>query len=379
VKIVYDDGRYRQEYDMPDEQAERILRNAASCDGRRLRSSAGRCHRPRGLRSDRNDHRRDVVRDPRRRRHMVAGRGAREGDRCQVAYIPQEIGARVLSRPNDDSAFPWTLTDEGDAAYPEHEGAAVFTRPDQVRAAHALAMKFAGVPRVVAELDDNFTAVDGFDRVADGDGQRLSLRRANAREMRESHLRALLCFDGLIVTTRRLADEYHKAFRELGGAQYIHVCGNHVDPDDWPPAKPESDRLRVGWMGSVSHAADVALAYAALRWAHDVGHEVVFCGHDPHWRVADEIAGAYQARSRVAGYGFEYTHMPWVAGRARADSVWPLDVAVAPLQRTEFTLGRSDSKALEYTMSGAAMVLANHEVYADWQHGETCLKANGSG
>jgi hypothetical protein len=30
VKIVYDDGRYRQEYDMPDEQAERILRNAAS-------------------------------------------------------------------------------------------------------------------------------------------------------------------------------------------------------------------------------------------------------------------------------------------------------------------------------------------------------------
>jgi hypothetical protein len=296
---------------------------------------------------------------------------------ARVAYIPQEIGARVLSRPNEDSAFPWTLTDEGDAAYPEHEGAAVFTRPDQVRAAHALAMKFAGVPRVVAELDDNFTAVDGFDRVADGDGQRLSLRRANARELRESHLRALLCFDGLIVTTRRLADEYHKAFRELGGAQYIHVCGNHVDPDDWPPAKPESDRLRVGWMGSVSHAADVALAYAALRWAHDVGHEVVFCGHDPHWRVADEIAGAYQARSRVAGYGFEYTHMPWVAGRARADSVWPLDVAVAPLQRTEFTLGRSDSKALEYTMSGAAMVLANHEVYADWQHGETCLKANG--
>jgi len=296
---------------------------------------------------------------------------------AKLQLLPEKTATAPLSTPNAGSVFPWHMTDEG-AHYPAQEGNAVFTRPDQVRAAHALAMRLTDdVDRVVAEIDDNYTAQNLTAIVSDSGRQRLDIGRLDADKIRVSHMKALLVFDALIVTTKYLQNTYFKAFRELGGKQDIHLCANHVDPDDWPAPKPSSERLRVGFMGSASHHRDVALAYGALRWASDHGHEVVFCGHDPHWRVGDEFVRAYQSLYRPAGYAIDYTHIPWRSNVERSELVWPLDIAVAPLERTAFTLGRSDVKALEYTMSGAAMVLANHEVYADWRHGDTCLKANG--
>lgn len=295
---------------------------------------------------------------------------------ARVALIPHDQGIRILSEPNLHTTFPWVATADG-AEYPSHDGVAVFTRPDQVRAAHALAMKeYAGAPRIVAELDDNYAAENLVVNVADTGRQQLMLQRVNWEKRRAEHLEALLVFDAIVVSTPWLRDVYAKVFRkEYRERPEIHVCGNHVDPADWPE-RSESNRLRVGWMGGSSHALDVGLIYPALRWAAEAGHEATIIGYDPHWSPQDEAF--YKGPMRPAGYGFQYTHIPWQRASEfdRKDADWPLDIGLAPLQRTQLSLGRSDSKCLEYAMAGAAIVCSNQEPYRDWVHGETCLKAN---
>src|SRR5262249_23733412 len=55
-----------------------------------------------------------------------------------------------------------------------------------------------------------------------------------------------------------------------------------------------------------------------------------------------------------------------------------IDIGLAPLVNNDHTMGKSDIKGLEYTMSGAAFVAQNNLVYnRTWKHGETALLAGG--
>lgn len=272
---------------------------------------------------------------------------------AQVCFVPYATGKDEFEQPGigPDRSFRWVETEEG-ASYPDHRGAAVFTRPDQLRAPHALAMKAAG-HRIVCEVDDNYLAPTG-------QNPQMKAGWKTGRE-RNAHLRTLACFDGLIVTTDRLGRFYRDGLREIGASVPIHVCGNHVDPDDWPDPPPDSERLRVGWMGSPSHEWDIELMWPALSWAEHNGHEVVIVGHNPGW---------YQHLT--------YRFVPWQDPLTftRRDASWPIDIAIAPLVRNQFNLGKSDVKILEYGMSGAAVVASNIEVYSQTiRHGETGLLA----
>jgi glycosyltransferase involved in cell wall biosynthesis len=261
-------------------------------------------------------------------------------------------------------SFRWYLTDEG-AVYPDHEGAAVFTRPDQARAVHALAMK-AGGARIVAEVDDNYLA---------DPSQNVGMRMHYDKDSGELFTNALACFDALVTSTDYLRDRYRKALRPMAAKLDYHVVGNHVDPADWPEPVPSTGKLRVGWMGSDSHFRDIKLAYPALQWAAEAGHEVVLIGYDPRWHPQCAVAGISGLR-RGELFGFPYLSIPWVDPQHFKRAAYPLDVALAPLERTDFNLGKSDVKFLEYTMSGAATVASNVEVYSrSIRHGETGLLA----
>jgi glycosyltransferase involved in cell wall biosynthesis len=245
----------------------------------------------------------------------------------------------------------------------------VFTRPDKPRATHALTMREQGV-RIVAEVDDNYLSDRNLS---------LAMRHLHDRGDRRRHLEAMGCFDRIIVTTRWLRDYYAKALRkELRVRPEFFVCGNHVDPADWPQRIERDGPLRVGWMGSPSHVWDIKLAYPALKWAADQGHEVVIIGMDPDWRPQSWIRDQGAMR-RGEAFGFQYRHVPWVDPRQfnRQLAAYPLDVALAPLLRNEHTLGKSDVKWLEYSMSGAATVASNGTVYSDIEHGETGMLAGG--
>ncbi len=227
---------------------------------------------------------------------------------AKLCRIDEATGGRDLLTPNEDGDFRWRETEEG-SEYPELEGAAVFTRPCQIRTIHALSMKETHGARISAELDDNYLTDAKFN---------LHIRETYRAEPYTpvEHMKALLGFDAVIFSTDWLRDNYYKKYREMMRARpkhlpEFHVCGNHVDPDDWPERSPMRDdgRLRVGWMGSMSHLWDLKLAYPALLAASRLGHEIVIIGHDPGWRPTDNVPGINPQ------HRFEYTHIPWVDPR----------------------------------------------------------------
>ncbi len=291
---------------------------------------------------------------------------------AKVVKIPHEDGERIVGQPNLDSPFRWYLTEDG-ADYPDHEGAAVWGRPDSARTTHAVAMAANGC-RIVAEVDDNYTADRKFN----------AFMRERWTEGNE-HWRfvsALSAYDAVITTTRWLRDQYVKAMRTNAKRERkrlvrpeMYVIGNHVDPDDWPTLAPKGERLRIGWMGSSSHRAwDMKLIYQVCAWAAGEGHEVIFIGHDPLWRPQTDV-------KRRLSFGFDYTFIPWVDPREFRRGVgYPLDIALIPLAVNEFNLGKSDVKFLEMAMSGATVVASNMPVYNNTiRHGETALLAGSDG
>jgi glycosyltransferase involved in cell wall biosynthesis len=282
---------------------------------------------------------------------------------ANVCKIRVETGRDQLAEPGlVGRDFRWYLTEQG-AEYPDHRGAAVFTRPDQARATHALAMKSQGA-RIVAETDDNYFAPRE---------QNLAMRLNYDERSPELYRNALACFDALVTTTTALRDQCWKALQKRQRkAIEFHVVGNHLDPDDWPDPTPRDGPLRVGWMGSDSHFRDIKLAYPALKWAADHGCEVVIIGYDPSWQPQCAVQGI-SGLKRGDAFGFPYTWIPWIdpAQFQRPKVAWPLDVALAPLELTTFNLGKSDVKLLEYAMSGAVTVASNLPVYQSIRHGDT--------
>lgn len=280
----------------------------------------------------------------------------------KLVSIKNKDATKELIQPHDKGKFPWRLTETA-AEYPEHEGVAVWIRPDQVRATHALAMKTEGI-RTLAEVDDNYLS-DPM--------QNIFMRMHNYDEVgRHNTMHAFATFDGWVFSTEKLRDIYVKVIKkELGKSAIpdVFVCRNHVDPADWAnrlPILPPSDgRTRVGWVGSHQHLWDLRLAAPALRMAYDLGCEVVFIGldpalWDPAWRQFIPV----------------YTHVPWTERyhKYRLN----LDIGLIPLVQNHHTDGKSDVKFLEYSMSGVASVVQSSPIYNKTViHGETGLLASG--
>ena len=313
---------------------------------------------------------------------------------AKVNYIPDETGAEALYWPNLGGDFPWVMRgryDDGSEAvisskdewkqavdehgsltdvscdYPEQEGdAAVFTRPLAWLAAHMMEMRSQGI-RVSAEVDDNYLSP-----------QRLNIfmRKSGWDENdRDNHMRSVCVGDALILSTEYLRDLYWKGLKKEFGKTHLpemHVCRNHVDRRFMPAAfvPPRTDgRLRIGYMGSDSHIWDVDLIYEALLFAFELGHEIVMVGLHPQM-LNPKYRASKKDWSRI-----EYTHIPW--SNDYRGTALPLDIGFAPLLVNDHTLGKSDIKALEYAMSGAATIAQNCLVYnRTLKHGETVLFAN---
>lgn len=288
------------------------------------------------------------------------------------AVMPaKHLGAKVLIIPENKSknymtpnmskkrgAFRWELTDEG-ASYPDVEGTAVWTRPCMVRAHHGVAMSLNG-NRVICEVDDNYLSPKQFN---------IFMQRHNYNEAsRRSHMQAFATMDAIICSTQWLRDEYHKTFKkELRHVPDLYVARNHVEADDprWRPQDRSWRGIRVGIQGSHQHVHDWRLAAPALHLAKEMGAEIVFMGldpadHDPTWK---EFLG-------------DYTHIPWVHPDKYHENQIPFDIGLCPLVTNRHTLGKSDVKFLEYSMSGVATVAMNNSVYnRSMRHGETGLLA----
>lgn len=285
---------------------------------------------------------------------------------ANVCSIPERGGWYAVTQPNDDTEFPWSQNDEGLAEYPNHEGAAVWIRPDLARATHAKAMRELHGIRTIAETDDNYLA----------DKKHNIYMRENGFSAKDrlDHMKAVASMDAMVFSTGWLRDFY---WRELGkqfGKRRLpetFVCRNHVFADDWPVVEEHDGPVRVGWMGSPSHVWDVNLAWPALLYAKQNGADTYMVGYDP----AEGDVTHPRAKHNVGQWrkvGYEY--VPWRKMDGTSRMRLPLDIGLAPLVTTEFTLGKSDIKWLEYSIAGAATVAQNNAVFnREIVHGETAL------
>lgn len=291
---------------------------------------------------------------------------------AKSVQIPEDTGLMTVLEPNTDSVFPWAV--EPDIWYGALEGsAAVWTRPDPTRAIHAQAMEHQYGVRTVAEVDDNYLSDTKFNIYMKSNG-------FNPKH-RLSHLKSVSSMKAAVFTTEWLRDEYWKAIRkEFGGGKgyrvpEMFVAGNHLFLEDWPEPIERDGPLRVGWMGSPSHIWDVDNIWAALMFAKQEGCETVMVGYDPsepeHAVETEKSLFKTQQWKKVGA-----RIVPWKKLDGTTRMSLPLDIGLCPLLYNGFTLGKSDIKAVEYTISGAAVIAQSHPVYTrSWKHEETCLLA----
>lgn len=227
--------------------------------------------------------------------------------------------------------------------FPQLRGnTAVFQYPgDNGHAIYLMAIQSQG-NRVFVETDDNY--IDH--------GDELWMKRAqwgqsigDSPNTNEGHRWIVENADGVIVTTRALAEVYGEANAN------VHVCRNSIDPADWPEPAPRDGVFRIGWYASDSHDRDAPLVAKALSWAsRQPNVEVVNIGHDPGWP-------------------FRRTQVPWTPQfLSQREHLCRLDVGVAPLVASPLARYRSDLKALEYAMGGAMPLLQAAEPYWEWEH-----------
>jgi hypothetical protein len=296
---------------------------------------------------------------------------------AKPVLIPEEGGYFALTQPNDDTAFRWRFdpaADDGYIDYLDHEGdTAVWIRPDLARATHAKAMREQLGLRTVAETDDNYLADKRFNIYMRTNGFDVKLRR--------DHMRAMASMDAMVFSTVWLRDLYWREMKaefrkeRLAGwsPPEMHICRNHCPDTDWPERVEADGPVRVGWMGSPSHIWDVDLAWPAMMHARNLGCETWMVGYDPsdpeHSVVSTRSLHKVEQWSAVG-----FNHRGWERMDGYTRIALPLDIGLCPLLVNDFTLGKSDIKAIEYSIAGAAPVVWNNPVYSAWVHGETCLK-----
>jgi hypothetical protein len=158
----------------------------------------------------------------------------------------------------------------------------------------------------------------------------------------------------------------------------LFVCHNNIAAEDWPdriePERPlarRMDGLPIPCLGCRDHLGCTDACPQSRRGARDDRARPVDI------EVDHSLPGAAKSQAKCDAWKkVGYTHVPWVDPGKFRRAALPLDIGLAPLLSNDFTQGKSDVKAIEYVVSGAAPILQNMPVYnGNWIHGETCLLA----
>jgi glycosyltransferase involved in cell wall biosynthesis len=217
-----------------------------------------------------------------------------------------------------------------------------------------------GVP-VVYELDDNLLDLhhDAPWEAYPGD----SLRGVVAFLARQA--------DGMIVSTPALAERVGRLRIE------VLVVPNALDERLFGsapgPFAPRSSAVTIGYMGTLTHEADLRMVLAPLRalLARHAGRvRLELVGGAAGRRMASLFEGL-PFRMLEPGHEDPYPRfVPWMRQHLR----W--DVAIAPLADDAFTRGKSDLKYLDYGALGIPGVFSDVGAYRSTvRHRETGLLA----
>lgn len=175
------------------------------------------------------------------------------------------------------------------------------------------------------------------------------------REKSERVAQMLQIADRIVVSTPQLKESLEKFGKR------ITVIPNAIDPKIWKvKGKKRTDgKIRIGWVGSSSHIADIGVVEDVFREILDKYEnvEVYFCGF-----VVGDFGGnkeGYKGRVFNKQGTSNYADYPqFLAGL-------DLDIAVAPLIDSKFNRSKSNIKWLEHAMLETPMVLSDIPPYSD--------------
>lgn len=255
------------------------------------------------------------------------------------------VPARHL--PGQVVNLDYTLIKDGDPPYIEGlRGAAVWQFLGDIgRSRLALGIGQAHDIPTFMESDDNYTRPAPYLRNNPNAPWKPTEAEARGGYSHETHRKILPAFDGLIVSTEYLADEYYEY------NENVHVCPNSIDPDDWQyEREPHDGVFRIVYYGSYSHSVDTPIITKAMKWAaKQPGVEVWVAGFDP------------------PSWSFGHKVVPWTYNLAEArQNLFKFDLGVAPLKGNRWSNAKSDIKGLEYAMAGVLPLMSDVEPYKPW-------------
>lgn len=203
----------------------------------------------------------------------------------------------------------------------------------------------AGIP-VVFHIDDGLLAVPA----SLGDAKFNSYNDpARLKALRENIEKSDLCY----ASTEQLA----KRLKEHGVGAAI-VAGEiycSVSPDEGGSFLPSATGPVVGYMGTAGHSADLAMV---LPYICDIMELVPALNF--------ELFGTIKMPPELARFGHRVRHFPPVADCAQFRSFlrsvgwW---VGLAPLEDNPFNRCKADTKWVEYSLAGMAVVASDLAVY----------------
>ncbi|HUA85559.1 MAG TPA: hypothetical protein VMB85_16975 [Bryobacteraceae bacterium] len=194
-----------------------------------------------------------------------------------------------------------------------------------------------------------------------------NLNYAAVRSRLELYRTLLSAADAVTTTTETLAAHLRKTNPN------VIVVPNSVDPEEWT-ISPRRDHVRVGWTGSPTHFADLAVALDSVRELQkehsflfvlqgicieptlDELYQVLLAKHGkPFW---EKPLGRAIKHFMTKLSGIRYEFHPNVPLERHAATVCDLalDIGIAPLSDDPFNRNKSCIKYYEYAMSGAVTV-----------------------
>lgn len=165
---------------------------------------------------------------------------------------------------------------------------------------------------------------------------------------------AKLC-DAITVTTAPLAAE----MRKLTGIRDVRVVPNdvpawfiHAARHGYRTAKVNSEKPRIGWVGGIGHAGDLAILTEVAK----------LLGDTVQWVFMGMVPPGFDESMVEQHEACDFQNYPERLGSLR------LDIALAPLEDIPFNHCKSDLRVLEYGAAGFPVIASDIITYQDCPH-----------
>lgn len=169
--------------------------------------------------------------------------------------------------------------------------------------------------------------------------------------------------DYVTTTTEQLAHIFRER-REDKSAESVMVIPNYIADDYKHEPFDNGNKIEIGYFGGSSHFNDLDKS-GAIEAIEKIMHE----NKDVHFTTVGMVIEKYIPRGR-------YTYNEGAQGHGWINDVFPklnFDIAIAPIDRSRFSMGKSNIKWQEATRMGAAFVGTNFGPYADLKNGVQAL------